>query len=247
LHTGKREFLPRIGSPIKTISVTKVASGEEEYLLGLADATYAFVGAASLKVSRSYSRIKLGLFPATVFVTFLSFILDPAVVHNAPSTSKISVTPLSVHSITSTLILPSSHPSSLQIYSPISSTLVSELEVSPSNRVSRRDEKPIDPCRIGQINISPSGDWLATIDTREGDESSHGESYLKIWWWDRKAGFWILNTRIDRPHGLEKVTDVAFSPSSEGRPALLVTTGADGNTKTWRIRTAKDKSGPAEG
>lgn len=60
LHTGKREYLPRIGSPIKTISVTKAASGEEEYLLGLADATYAFVGAASLKVTRSYSRIKLG-------------------------------------------------------------------------------------------------------------------------------------------------------------------------------------------
>ncbi|KAJ6604806.1 WD40 repeat-like protein [Mycena vulgaris] len=175
LHTGKREFLPRIGSPIKTI---------KEYLLGLADATYAFVGAASLKISRSYSRIKL----------------DPAAAHNAPSTSRHSVTPLS----------PSSHPSSLQIYSPIFSTLVSELEVSPSNRVSRRDEKPIDPSRI------------------------------------ERAGFWILNTRVDRPHGLAKVTDAAFSPSSEGQPVLLATIGGDGNTKTWRIRTAKDKAGPTE-
>ncbi|KAJ7925936.1 hypothetical protein B0H13DRAFT_1973962 [Mycena leptocephala] len=202
LHTGKREFLPRIGSPIKTITVSKVASGEEEYLLGLADATYTFVGAASLKISRSYSRIKL----------------DPAAVYNAPST------------LTSTLILPSSHPASLQIYSPISSTLVSELEVSPSNRVSRRDEKPIDPCRIERVTISPSGDWMATIDTREGDESAHGESYLKIWRWDRKAGFWILNTRVDRPHGLEK-------SCPEGQPV---------NIKTWRIRTSKNKSGPSE-
>ncbi|KAJ7103370.1 WD40 repeat-like protein [Mycena belliarum] len=226
LHSGKREFLPRIGSPIKTISVSKAASGEEEYLLGLADATYTFVGAASLKISRTYSRIKL----------------DPSAVQSTPSTSTHSLTPLSVHSTTSTLILPSSHPSSLQIYSPISSTLVSELEVSPSNRVSRRDEKPIDPCRIERVTISPSGDWLATIDTREGDEGAHGESYLKIWWWDRKAGFWILNTRVDRPHGLEKVTDAAFSPSPEGQPMLLVTTGKDCNTKTWRIRTAKDNS-----
>ncbi|KAJ7446497.1 WD40 repeat-like protein [Mycena galericulata] len=226
LHTGKREFLPRIGSPIKTISVSKVAGGEEEYLLGLADATYTFVSAASLKVSRSYSRIKL----------------DPASVYNIPSTSKNLLTPLSVHSLTSTLILPSSHPSSLQIYSPISSTLVSELEVSPSNRVSRRDEKPIEPCRIERVTLSPSGDWLATIDAREGDEDVHGESYLKIWWWDRKAGFWILNTRVDRPHGLGKVTDVAFSPGSEGQPLFLVTTGGDNNIKTWRLRTAKDKS-----
>ncbi|KAJ7492469.1 WD40 repeat-like protein [Mycena latifolia] len=230
LHTGKREFLPRVGSPIKTIGVSKVASGEEEYLLGLADATYTFVGAASLKISRSYSRIKL----------------DPAAAHTAQSTSSHSVTPLLVHSVTSTLILPSSHPSSLQIYSPISSTFVSELEVSPSNRVSRRDEKPIDPCRVERATISPSGEWLATIDTREGDEGSNGEAYLKIWWWDRKAGFWILNTRVDRPHGLERVTDAAFSPSSAGQPVFLVTTGRDGNTKTWRIRTSKDKTGPTE-
>ncbi|KAJ6575276.1 WD40 repeat-like protein [Mycena capillaripes] len=231
LHTGKREFLPRIGSPIKTISVSKVASGEEEYLLGLADATYTFVGAASLKISRSYSRIKL----------------DPAAIYNAPSTSKHAATPLSVHNLTSTLILPSSHSASLQIYSPLSSTLVSELEVSPSNRVSRRDEKPIEPCRIDRVTISSSGDWMATIDIREGDESSHGESYLKIWRWDRKAGFWILNTRVDRPHDLEKITEVAFSPAPQGQPMLLVTTGGDRNIKTWRIRTTKNnKSGPSE-
>ncbi|KAF8216066.1 WD40 repeat-like protein [Mycena galopus ATCC 62051] len=230
LHTGKREFLPRIGSPIKTISVCKVASGEEEYLLGLADATYAFVGAASLKISRSYSRIKL----------------DPATVYNAPSTSKHSPTPLSVHSLTSTLILPSSHPASLQIYSPLSSTLVSELEVSPSNRVSRRDDKSIEPCRVERATLSPSGDWMATIDTREGDESTHGECYLKIWRWDRKAGHWILNTRVDRPHGLGKVNHLEFSPAAEGQPALLVTTGEDRNVKTFRIQSTKSKSGPAE-
>ncbi|KAJ7161422.1 WD40 repeat-like protein [Mycena crocata] len=230
LHTGKKEFLPRIGSPIRTISVSKAVDGEEEYLLGLADGTYAFVGAASLKVSRSYSRIKL----------------DPATVYNSPSTSKHFITPLSVHTPTSTLILPSSHPSSLQIYSPISSTLVSELEVSPSNRVSRRDEKPIEPSRIDRVTVSLSGDWMATIDAREGDEDAHGESYLKIWWWDRALGLWTLNTRVDRPHGLEKVTHAAFSPTSDGWPMFLVTTGADENMKTWRIREAKDKTGHTE-
>ncbi|KAJ7225364.1 WD40 repeat-like protein [Mycena pura] len=230
LHTGKREYLPRIGSPIKTISVSKAASGEEEYLLGLADATYAFVGAASLKITRSYSRIKL----------------DPSALYSAPSTSRQQYTPFSIHDLTSTLILPSSHPSSLQIYSPISSTLVSELEVSPSNRVSRRDEKPVEPCRVEQVVISPSGDWLATIDSRDGDEDTHGESYLKIWLWDQKIGSWILNTRVDRPHGLEKVTSIAFSPTSEGQSVLLATTGGDGMIKTWRTQTAKQKSGPAE-
>ncbi|KAF7339337.1 WD40 repeat-like protein [Mycena sanguinolenta] len=227
---GSASLYPRVGSPIKTITVSKMANGEEEYLLGLADATYAFVGAASLKILRSYSRIKL----------------DPATVFNAPSTSKHSPTPLSVHSLTSTLILPSSHPASLQVYSPSSSTVVSELEVSPSNRVSRREDKSIEPCRVERATVSASGDWMATIDIREGDESTHGECYLKIWRWDRKAGYWILNTRVDRPHGLEKVVHVAFSLTSDSHSVLLSTVGEDRNVKTFRIQTAKSKSGISE-
>ena len=60
VHTGRKEFVPRVGAPIQTVA-TYNKGDEEEYLLGLADATYAFVSARSLKLSRSYSRIKLGL------------------------------------------------------------------------------------------------------------------------------------------------------------------------------------------
>jgi NET1-associated nuclear protein 1 (U3 small nucleolar RNA-associated protein 17) len=60
LRTGQKEFVPRVGAPINTISISRMGSGEEEYLLGLADASYVFVSAATLKISRSCSRIKLG-------------------------------------------------------------------------------------------------------------------------------------------------------------------------------------------
>lgn len=60
LHTGKKEFVPRVGAPISTIAVA-TGGDSEEYLLGLVDATFTFVSAATLKISRSYSRIKLGL------------------------------------------------------------------------------------------------------------------------------------------------------------------------------------------
>jgi NET1-associated nuclear protein 1 (U3 small nucleolar RNA-associated protein 17) len=60
LHTGKKEFVPRMGAPIKTLAVLKATAGEEEYLLGLADATYAFVNSGTLKITRSFARIKLG-------------------------------------------------------------------------------------------------------------------------------------------------------------------------------------------
>ncbi|KAI0068107.1 WD40 repeat-like protein [Artomyces pyxidatus] len=222
LHSGKKEFVPRVGAPI--LSVTASRTGEEEYLLGLADSSFVFINAARMKISRSYSRIKL----------------DPAVSHSRPSSS--TSVPLTVHSLTSTLILPSSHPSSLQTYSPSSSKLLFELEVSPSNRVSRKDEKMLEPSRVEQAVISSSGEWLATIDSRTGDESFRGEVYLKIWQWDKSSGFWILNTRVGRPHGLKKVTSTAFSPAARDATALLlVTTGEDGNVKSWRIRTLKEK------
>ncbi|KAG2350792.1 WD40 repeat-like protein [Suillus weaverae] len=225
LYSGKKEFVPRVGSPIKSVVVSRGSAAEEEYLLGLADASFAFVSSATLKLSRVFSRIKLDSVTSSAWA------------------SSSSATPLAVHSLSSTLVLPSSHPSSLQTYSPSSSMLIAELEVSPSNRVSRQEEKMLEPSRVERVVISPSGEWMATIDRREGDESFRGEIYLKIWWWDKKSAFWILNTRVDRPHGLNKVTSMSFSPSDE---IWLVTTGEDRNVKTWRIRSTKDKKGNAE-
>ncbi|KAI0715399.1 WD40 repeat-like protein [Earliella scabrosa] len=224
LHTGKKEFVPRVGSSIVHIALLNTV-GEEEYLLTLADASFVFVRASSLKISRSIARIKL----------------DPAISHDRPSTS--TAVPLAVHSLSSTLVLPSSHPSSLQTFSPSSSKLVSELEVSPSNRVSRRDEKPLQPARVERVVLSDSGDWMATVDIREGDDSFRAEVYMKIWQWDRKSGFWILNTRIDRPHGPRRVSGVAFRPGMRSQDDLLLATvGEDGNIKTWRIRSVKTKA-----
>ncbi|KIJ66298.1 hypothetical protein HYDPIDRAFT_174438 [Hydnomerulius pinastri MD-312] len=237
LHSGKREFVPRVGSPIKNIVVSPPRAAEEEYLLGLADASHAFVSSSTLKLSRVFARIKLG-------THIFSFAPSTNVTLYCPVPSSSS-TPLAVHPLSETLILPSSHPSSLQTYSPSTFTLVAELEVSPSNRVSRRDEKILEPARVERAIISPTGVWMATIDRREGDESFRGEIYLKFWFWDKKTAFWILNTRIDRPHGMGRVTSVSFSPCG-GDPAQVVTTGEDGSVKAWRIRSVKDKKGNEE-
>jgi NET1-associated nuclear protein 1 (U3 small nucleolar RNA-associated protein 17) len=60
IHSGKREFVPRVGAPIHGVTVSQAQNGEEEYLLSLADASFVFINAARLKISRSYSGIKLG-------------------------------------------------------------------------------------------------------------------------------------------------------------------------------------------
>ncbi|KAF9454138.1 WD40 repeat-like protein [Macrolepiota fuliginosa MF-IS2] len=231
LQTGRKEYVPRVGSAVNTVSVTRSKAGEEEYLLGLADATYVFVNAGSLKILRSYSRVKI----------------DPGAYIHDPSPSKCVSTPLAVHTLSSTILLPSSHPSSLQVYSPSTSTLVSELEVSPSNRISRREDKAVEHSRIERCIISPSGHWMVTVDTREGDCDFRAEVYLKFWSWDERNAAWALNTRIDKPHADKKITSLAFSPE-QGRDTMLqlVSAGEDGIVKVWRLRSRKLKGGERE-
>jgi NET1-associated nuclear protein 1 (U3 small nucleolar RNA-associated protein 17) len=65
LHTGRREFVPRVGAPIVSIAVASYQSSDEEYLLLLSDGTISFVGSGTLRVSRSFSRIKHGKPPLT--------------------------------------------------------------------------------------------------------------------------------------------------------------------------------------
>jgi len=60
IHSGKREFVPRVGAPIDSVAVSRTQSGEEDYLLGLADGSFVFISSMNLKISRSYSGIKLG-------------------------------------------------------------------------------------------------------------------------------------------------------------------------------------------
>ena len=152
-----------------------------------------------------------------------------------------------MHPLSSSLILTSSHPSSLQAYSPSTLRLIYDIEVSPSNRVSRKDEKHLEPSRVRRVAISASGEWMATVDSRIGGESFRPEVYLKIWWWDRKSGFWILNSRINRPHGLNEVTSISFSPVLDRERMWFVTTGEDKQVKTWRLGTSVDRNGEVEG
>ena len=106
----------------------------------------------------------------------------------------------------------------------------------------------LEPSRVERAVVSSSGEWLATIDSREGDEYFRGEVHMKIWQWENSTGLWTLNTRIDRPHGPSRVTSIVFSPSDCSGKILLVTSGEDGIVKSWGIRSVTNKkAGTSEG
>lgn len=168
-------------------------------------------------------------------------------------------TPLAIHPRTSHLILPSSHASSLQIYSPSSQELLAEVEISSSNRVSRRNDLPLEQARVTHVAVSPKDDkcmWMATVDFREGGNDFGNEIVLKIWKWlpgvaNGGSGSWVLNTRIDRPHDQDGVTALQFSParlqisddSGDGlsqNESLLLTSGENGVLRTWKPQVVRD-------
>ncbi|KAH7107154.1 WD40 repeat-like protein [Auriculariales sp. MPI-PUGE-AT-0066] len=216
MSANTKDFVPRIGAPIVSIAVTPAAgtdSMNEGYLLALADGSLVVVDAASHKIRQEVPRLKL------------------APKHLRPPTEQ--PIPLAVHEASGTIILPSSHPSAIQFYDPVASRLVSELEITPSNRISRAQDIQSEPVRVSHAVTCPSGRWLATVD---GRADSIGAIYLKIWEWNGRS--WTLNTRVDRPHGSGKVQSLAFKPTGTSVDSWqLVTVGEDSNVKTWRAKS----------
>ncbi|OCF39890.1 NET1-associated nuclear protein 1 (U3 small nucleolar RNA-associated protein 17) [Kwoniella heveanensis CBS 569] len=235
LASGKREYIPRLGGrPIISLAIRKALKGaEEEWWMSLADGAVIRVGAASNQVSSVGQGVRL----------------DPL-----RPTSATKAYPIALHPSTQSLVVPSSHPSTLQFIDPVASTVLFDLEVAPSNRVSRRDEKELEPVAVEKVAFSDTQDgksvWMATMEGRKGDDMEGGGMIknLKLWKWaDDK---YTVNTQFPRPHGIADVTSVVFSPiaqrvneSSSTSSILptpyLFTASADGVAKIWQVRQSK--------
>ncbi|GAB1522650.1 NET1-associated nuclear protein 1 [Rhizoctonia solani] len=216
LHSGQREYIPRVGAPIGAVSVCFGPNGGLEYAIALMDGGVVFVGSDTLRIIRAVRRVRLDPNPTLPL-------------------------PLVSNSQSNRILVPATHPASLQILSRTGAglSLVGELEVAPASRVSRRDETPIEPIRVGLVALSTKGketdvQWLATVDSR-----ADAEIYLKFWKWNNADSTTTpsLNTRIDRPHGEHRVTSLAFHPRGD----MLATTGEDGQVKLWGIRKSSDE------
>jgi NET1-associated nuclear protein 1 (U3 small nucleolar RNA-associated protein 17) len=149
--------------------------------------------------------------------------------------------PLAVHPASKALVVPSSHPSTLQFIDPLESRVLFDLEVAPSNRVSRRDEKELEPVAVEMVAFSAVRDgrseWMATVEGRPADEAEGGGlvKTLKFWRWNGDR--YIINTQYPRPHGTEDLTALAFGET--GSEPYAITTATGGSVKLWHVRQAK--------
>ncbi|SPO29004.1 related to NAN1 - U3 snoRNP protein [Ustilago trichophora] len=239
-NAASKEFVPRLGAPLSAIAVANGLDGrEQEYAVSLADGSISFVSSMSLKPTRTFTRIKI----------------DASRHIPGASTPTDTPAPLAVHPASRNIVLLAGHPSSLQFYDPTKDVNTMELEVAPSNRVSRVEDEQIEPTRVERVVFSPfvssktaeQGEWMVTFDSRnlsdvEGEVEVVAESSLKFWRWNPVNRRYTLNTRIDRPHNGKRLTSMSFSPSS----ALLVTTASDGKVRAWHMASRKLKSGKME-
>ncbi|TIA91539.1 hypothetical protein E3P81_02004 [Wallemia ichthyophaga] len=105
----KRDYLPRLGAPI--VSIT--CHDESRWVVGLADSTKLFVDGAQWRVEHAIRGVLV------------------------PNVDTSSDTPLTVTPSPHNVILPSSNPAVLQVYD-MASNSTNELEVSPTNRIQGR-------------------------------------------------------------------------------------------------------------
>lgn len=224
-----REYVPRLGAPIVALAIASGFEGtEQEYVVRLADGSTSFIASLSLKPTRTFSTIKTDAMRSLL----------------SSEARTRQTQPLSYDPASGQLALLAGHPSTLQFVDLATRTHVRDMEVVPSNRVSRPEAQLITPQAVQFVVFSaPKKDslhaeWMATLDGRDGGTFT-AELSLKLWQWDARSKTYVLNTRIDHPHE-GAVTSLAFSPVLSEQPLdsfLLASTGTDGQVKTWRMAT----------
>lgn len=175
VETGQKDFLPRLGAGgVKSIAIKPVRRGgdQEEYWVTLGD--------GSVVKNAAGTGVAVGVGRAVR--------TDP--VYRIPAEAPA---PLAYHAPSGGVVLPGPHPSTIQFYDAASQSVLFDLEVAPSNRVSRKDDTEIEPVRVERVAFSHESNgrsaWMATSEGRDGDEREGGGKVraVKVWRWDTKA------------------------------------------------------------
>ncbi|RUS16393.1 WD40-repeat-containing domain protein [Endogone sp. FLAS-F59071] len=209
LETGHKQFLPRLGSEIRSITVSP---DQNLYALGHLDNSIRIVSALNLELRQSVQGLKYAQTD-----------------HNAnPLSTGLVIEPRNHHVVLNGV------PGTLQFYNAYTDRHALELEVASRNMISRTDDKEIVQPHVDFVAFWDHGEWMATVDSRD-DGLTTPELYLKFWWWDPDAQSYTLNTRVDAPH-TEPITSLAFHPgSARGAQPMAITTSCDKNFKIWQL------------
>ncbi|KAG4301300.1 hypothetical protein PCK1_002610 [Pneumocystis canis] len=216
IATGNKQFLPRLGSPIKKISVSRTNS---LYSILLEDNSIKIINAIDLKAKCEIFGVQIG--------GEISY-QTPSVFN--PITKNILFASQSLFSSTF-----------LQSYDIIKDCQTYKIEVIRRFHIEtlEKDNIVISKPRITHISLSADSLWMATIDewellNRNSDSyKENREIFLKFWKWNSLNKKWDLTTRIDFPHGFgKKVNGLNACPNEK----KFSTIGDDGSLKIWKLK-----------
>eukprot|EP01137_Pigoraptor_chileana_P009467 Opistho-2@57784 len=204
LATDNKQFLPRLGGPIRHICIS---ADEEHFLLAHGDNAIRIVSSASLEIEHMIKGFRRA--------EGVSDRLPPTGLVVQPNTG---------------LIVTNGLPGTLQFYDPRADRHVTEAEIIPRNYVSRRNNAPINYAHVERAAFSADGAWMATIERREAGILSE-ESRMKFWRVSPDSSTrapYTLTTCCDAPHS-KRVEALVFHP----RVHMAVTCGLDRRFKIW--------------
>jgi WD40 repeat protein len=215
LETRKKSFIPRLGSPIQSISIN---SSNTLFATYLEDSTIHIITSSDMNIKQTFSGIKMASFKENILSAESPIIYKQAV--------ELIVEPRHNFLVTKC-------ERSLQFYDIKNQKMSNELTIVSRNYISRIEDEKIRKPIITLAVFSANGKWLATVDTRE-DKYFPIETSLKIWEFNENLQEYEQNTQIDNPHGKGFIYSMKFNNSTENTP-LLVTSGQDRKFKVWQL------------
>ncbi|OKL58445.1 hypothetical protein UA08_06255 [Talaromyces atroroseus] len=241
LDSGRRNFLPHLPSPIRSITIS---SGGALYAVQLADKSITVISATELHSVATIDGLQL---PSLVDTN------DKAATRNLEGKYPAVIHPLQPERLL--VAIPDGDSQSLsylqtfniQTGSHISRQALTRTNVTTLNK--GPEGTPILPPSVELMELGMNGEWLATVDTwtpsqRDVEAVSsalhssnvqRSEIFLKFWRWSEAREIWELAARVESPH-VAASGEPAKVLSLKARPdrSEFVTFGGDGTLRVWQ-------------
>ncbi|KAI5294647.1 hypothetical protein KEM52_003531 [Ascosphaera acerosa] len=262
LDTGRKQFLPHLSSHICAMTVSQAG---DAYAITLADNSAIVLSTAEMR--------------PTATINGLQLTSATAVAPGPARGDRIAVAPAAlIHPLRSEqlLVTVASTPSVSSSTAP-SNCLLQTFDIQAGRHISRQAltrtnatvhvmgpaGTELTTPNVSQLQITPDGEWLATVDqwnlykqdatvsepaTLQSTERS--EISLKFWRWNASGREWQLNNRVDAPH-FAATTAVRSAPvldlASNPAVSMFATLGGDSALRVWTPRTRyQPKSGKTQ-
>ncbi|KAJ3180297.1 WD repeat-containing protein 75 [Geranomyces variabilis] len=206
LSTRRKQFLPRLSSPIRSLSISPD------------QAMYAVThGDNSIRVIAS----------ATMFTKFISAGPPPYDTSSGrpwqmirePRDDSVAIFGLG---------------GSLQFYDVTADQRLQQLEVTSTESSAKVKGRPsVNVAVVTHVAFAANNAWMMTVDDRLDGTASMWESRLKFWNYKPDSATYVMNTRVDRPHK-GHVTGVAIS-ERKSAVLRAATTGSDKYFRVWTL------------